>query len=250
MKAKLFLGVLRVFFSPRPARVKLAEVSGGTSLGAAGQHITVEEIVMDVICKNGNDGNDSVEWDDRRWKLHIKPAFGHLKVGRVTTAFIDSYIAKRKKQEIVRVYKNKAGETREVRTAKYPGNGSINRELALLRSAFWLAYEATPRKVAWVPTFHMLDESGNVRKGFLKDEEYGRLADECGKVGLWLRGMFEIYYTYGWRKNEPFETLRVRLVDFTHRTITIDDSKNGEGRIVVMTQKVFELVKACCEEKR
>jgi integrase len=229
---------------------KLAEVSGGNSLGAAAQHITVEEIVMDVICKNRNDGNDSVEWDDRRWNLHLKPTFGRLKAGQVTTAFIDSYIAKRKRQEMVRTYKTKAGETREVRTGKYPGNGTINRELALLRSAFWLAHEATPRKVAWVPTFHMLDESGNVRKGFLKDEEYGRLADECGKVGLWLRAMFEIYYTYGWRRNEPIETLKVRLADFTHRTITIEDSKNGEGRIVVMTQKVFELVKACCEGKR
>jgi integrase len=55
--------------------------------------------------------------------------------------------------------------------------------------------------------------------------------------------------SYGWRKNEPLETLKVRLADLTHRTITIEDSKNGEGRIVVMTQKVFELVKACCEGK-
>jgi integrase len=82
----------------------------------------------------------------------------------------------------------------------------------------------------------MLDESGNVRKGFLKDEEYARLADECGKIGLWLRTVFEIYYTFGWRKNEPLETLMVRMVVFAHRTISIEDSKNGEGRIVVMTQ--------------
>lgn len=100
-----------------------------------------------------------------------------------------------------------------------------------------------------LPTFHMLDESGNVRKGFLKDDQYQRLAQECGGIGLWLRTVFEIYYTYGWRKNEPLETLKVRLVDFAHRTITIEDSKNGEGRTVKMTQKVFDLIKACCEGK-
>jgi integrase len=227
-------------------QTKLAEVNGGNALGAAAQHVTVEGIVMDVICKNRNDGNESVEWDERRWSLHLKPSFGHLKASQVTTAYIDNYIGKRKQQEIIRIYKTKAGDSRKVNTGKYPGNGSINRELALLRSAYWLAYEATPRKVGWVPTFHMLDESGNVRKGFLKDEEYGRLADECGKIGLWLRAMFEIYYTYGWRKSEPLETLRVRLADFAHRTITIEDSKNGDERIVVMTQKIFELVKACC----
>jgi integrase len=230
-------------------QAKLAEVSGGNSLGAAAKHITVEEIVKDVICKNRNDGNDSVEWDERRLSLHLKPSFGHLKANQVTTAYRDGYIAKRKKQEIVRLYKTKTGETRKVNTGTYPGNGSINRELALLRSAYWLAYGATPRKVGWVPTFHMLDESGNVRKGFLKDEDYTRLADECGKIGLWLRTVFEIYYTFGWRKTEPLETLRVRMVDFVHRTIAIEDSKNGEGRTVVMTQTVFELVKACCEGK-
>ena len=61
--------------------------------------------------------------------------------------------------------------------------------------------------------------------------------------------MFEIYYTYGWRKSEPLETLRAWLADFAHRTITIEDSKNGDERIGVMTQKIFELVKACCVGK-
>ena len=84
-------------------------MSGGNSLGATAQHITVEEIVTDVICKNRNDGNDSVDWDERRWDLHLKPSFGHLKANQVTTAYIDTYIAKRKKQEIVRPYNTKAG---------------------------------------------------------------------------------------------------------------------------------------------
>ena len=29
--------------------------------------------------------------------------------------------------------------------------------------------------------------------------------------------------------------MRVRLLDFEHRIITIEDSKNGEGRTVAMT---------------
>lgn len=73
---------------------------------------------------------------------------------------------------------------------------------------------------------------------------------ECGEIGLWLRAMFEIHYTCGWRKSEPLEKLRVRLAVFARRTITIEDSKNGDERIVVMTQKIFELRYAvACERK-
>jgi integrase len=61
--------------------------------------------------------------------------------------------------------------------------------------------------------------------------------------------MFEIYYAYGWRLSEPLKNMRVRLLDFEHRTITIEHSKNGEGRTVKMTQNVFELLKACCDGK-
>jgi len=211
-------------------QARLAEVAGGNSLGAAAQRITVQEIVEDVILRNKLDENKSLQWDERRWKLHLNPFFGHLKANQVTTALIDRYT--------------------EERNASGAANGTINRELALLRSAFWLAYEATPPKVAFVPTFHMLDESDNVRKGFLRDDQYHRLAEQCGKIGLWLRAMFEVYFTYGWRKNEPLENMRVRLLDFQHRTITLEYSKNGEGRTVKMMQKVFDLLKACCEGKR
>jgi len=43
--------------------------------------------------------------------------------------------------------------------------------------------------------------------------------------------------------------MRVRLLDFESRTIVIETSKNGDGRAVKMTQKVFELLKACCAGK-
>jgi Phage integrase family len=91
-----------------------------------------------------------------------------------------------------------------------------------------------------------LDESGNVRKGFLQDHQCEALAQATSNIGLWMRSIFEIYYTYGWRKREPLTDMRVQ---FDHRTIVIENSKNGEGRLVKMTQKVFELLKACCRGK-
>jgi integrase len=102
-----------------------------------------------------------------------------------------------------------------------------------------------------MPSFRklLLDESDNVRRGFLKDEQYEALAREALKEGLWMRAIFEIYYIYGWRRSEPLKNMRVRMLDFEHRTISIEDSKNGEPRMVKMTGKVFELLKACCEGK-
>jgi hypothetical protein len=73
-----------------------------------------------------------------------------------------------------------------------PKNATINRELALLRSAFYLGYEATPPKVFRVPTFPMLQED-NTREGFLKDEDYDKLSVEASKAGLWMRGLVTVY---------------------------------------------------------
>lgn len=58
-----------------------------------------------------------------------------------------------------------------------------------------------------------------------------------------------LFHIYGWRRNEPLENMRVVCLDFSERTISLLDSKNNDGRVVAMTQKVFELLKACCNGK-
>ena len=54
----------------------------------------------------------------------------------------------------------------------------------------------------------MLQED-NTREGFLKEEDYDKLAEEAGKVGHWIRGLLAVYSTYGWRRSEPLDDLRV-----------------------------------------
>src|SRR6202022_3482737 len=67
-----------------------------------------------------------------------------------------------------------------------------NRELAALRRMFRLGYHETPPKVSRLPKFQPLKEN-NVRKGFLEDDQYGKLAAATSK--LWLRALLEIYHT-------------------------------------------------------
>jgi integrase len=96
----------------------------------------------------------------------------------------------------------------------------------------------------------MLKEN-NARRGFLEPVNYAALARECARVGLWMRTMFEIGYSYGWRVSEVME-LRVRQVDLLAGAIRLDvgTTKNGEGREVAMTQAVRVLLTECVRGKR
>jgi integrase len=108
--------------------------------------------------------------------------------------------------------------------AKRDGEGAalatVNRELALLRCAFNLGKEATPRKVANVPKFPIRAEH-NTRTGFLADADYDKLAAACTARGLWLRTRLEVGYQFGWRASE-LRLLRVRHVDLAARTLRLD----------------------------
>ena len=90
----------------------------------------------------------------------------------------------------------------------------------------------------------------NVRTGFVKDATYNALARETAKVGLWLCAMFEVAYTYGWRRGE-LTTLRVAQVDLEERSIDLNpgETKNDEGRFVGMTTRVHELLAQCIAGK-
>lgn len=88
----------------------------------------------------------------------------------------------------------------------------------------------------------------NVRKGFITDEQYSKLADSCPQ--LWLRTMVALGYTYGWRAHELTE-MRVRQMDPTARTIRLEPgtTKNLEGRTIKLTNECLQLVGACVASK-
>lgn len=169
------------------------------------------------------------------WRLHLRPFFGRIRAAEVTTDLLNQYVDER------RAEKNRRGQP--------PSRATINRELAVLRAALNLGRRATPQKVFQVPLFPMLEED-NVRKGFLRDEQYDLLARECAREGLWLRALLAVAYNYGWRRGE-LENLRVRQLDFAARTIDLEPgtTKNDEARIVVMTREVFQFLRTCIKGK-
>ena len=131
-------------------------------------------------------------------------------------------------------------------------NATINRELAALKRMFSLATKATPPKANRVPAIPRLKEN-NVRKGFLSDDQFERLADACSQEGVWLRAMLEVGYTFGWRVSEV-KRLRVRQVDLGGSRILLDpgSTKNGQGRMVKFKPGsiLAHLLQKCCTGKR
>ena len=214
-------------------RRKQAEYSVGLSSPDI-LKVTVATLVGDLLLQHTNNGNRSVSDDKSRWKNHLEPFFGHLRATQVSSELIDRYISNRKLQK--------------TRSGTSPENGTINRELALLKAAFNHGTEQTPPKVRFVPHFNMLDEN-NIRRGFLQDEQYIRLSSECAAEGVWLEGLFETDYAYSWREDELLG-LRVRQLDFIARIIDLGETKNGDQRMITMTEHVFRVLVRCVHGKK
>ena len=91
-----------------------------------------------------------------------------------------------------------------------------------------------------MPVFPTLRED-NIRKGFLEDSAYAKLADGCPE--LWFRTLLELGRTYGWREGELLR-MRVKEVDLLTRTLRLEPgtTKNRDGREVTMTQVVYLLL--------
>lgn len=175
---------------------------------------------------NGKRSLDDVE---RNWKNHLEPFFGNVKASQVNYASIARYV--------------------EQRQSENAANATCNHELANLKRAFHLALRAG--KVSRLPVFPSRLTENNVRLGFVEADQHAKLAEETAKYGLWLRAMFETAYTFGWRHEEVLG-LRVKQVDLKSRTVRLEvgTTKNGEGRVAVMTTPLYELLKTACEGKK
>jgi integrase len=162
------------------------------------------------------------EW---RCKKHLEPFFRKLPTDDLNTDLVQRYCAKRE--------------------AEQASGASINRELAFLKRPFHLGMRRTPPKVRSCPVIPMYKESAP-RTGFLEDAQYTLLAMECSKIGLWLRALLTTAYSFAFRKGELL-SMRVKQIDLSTGTIRLEagTTKNGDGRVIVMTREVATLLTAC-----
>ena len=207
---------------------RIGEIHVGAWVGPKTQKTTIADIVEAVFRDYRINGLKSVRLAEHRWRKHLEPFFGNLRAVEVTSDSLSKYIDERR--------------------AAGGANATINREMALLRRAFNIAYHANPRKVHEVPSFPMLKEN-DARSGFVTYEEYAELCRNCREP--WLRALIGAGFNFGFRVNELL-TLRVRQVDLLAHSITLDagTTKNRKPRTVPMTSEVYKLLCSCIVGKQ
>jgi integrase len=206
---------------------KLLEVSSGKAMDPVAGKLLIGKLVdrMFAAKRNGTiPGARSVELDVIRWNANGKQFFGDMPVKELNKQTLTAYVEKRKEDGAA--------------------NGTVNKEISILRAAF--KYEEIETSIKW-PRLH----ESNIRKDFLPEDKANALAAECAKVGLWLRAMFALAMSYGWRKSELM-MLKTSQFDLAERTIRLEPgtTKNDQGRTVLLNAESYELVKACAAGKK
>ena len=155
-------------------RKRMEAVSGGNFLGPRVEKITVNELFDDLLTDYKTHEQFHL-WPERTWNAHLKDYFGGVKLPLDKDAAYSGMRASRVGTAVLSAYVEK-------RQGEGASKSTINRELALLRRAFSLGFDAEPQKVSRVPKFHrfIVSERGNERRGFVEETEYRRLA-------VWLK---------------------------------------------------------------
>jgi integrase len=203
----------------------LAAVTTGEYTGRT--RATVADLAEDLFRDYRINARRSLEFVEMRWNKHLKPFLGHLRGDQVTSDTVGRYV--------------------DHRQSEGAANGTINRELSLLRRMFTIAKQSTPPKVRNIPAMTKLREA-DARTGFMEDSQYRKLLEYCPE--LWFRTIVEVGRTFGWRRTE-ITGLKVRQIDLMQKTIRLEPgtTKNREGRMVTMTDNLYILISACVRGK-
>jgi integrase len=143
-------------------------------------------------------------------RLHLRPAFGPLLAEKLTTNHIDAFIEQ----------KRAAGKS----------DSSINRWLEALKRAYTIGRkEKQPPIIRLEPKIEMLDESYNVREGFLSREQYEALLVELPGH---LQTLLVLGYHLGMRRSE-LVNLKWEQVDWHANSIRLEkrQTKTKQSRV-------------------
>lgn len=172
--------------------------------GPAQQRLTVADLL------------DSLEADYRR--REIKSLYSTLNHAKPVREFFGDYRAVAVTPDLVREYA-------AMRKAEKLSNAKINRETQILAAAFSLAYKE--QRLAHKPHIPHLPEN-NARTGFFEKEEHERILRH---LRVPMDDIARFAYVSGWRREE-IRPLRWENVDRAAKEIRLQDSKNGEGRVL------------------
>jgi integrase len=155
---------------------RIGEVAAGVRVGP--QRATIGDLCKLVIEDYRMRGLSDANHVQMRYNSNIAPLLGRLLASRFGQNQIWQYI--------------------ENRRSDGASNGTINRELAIVRRGFKLGAQQDLPLVQRQPAIPVLPET-NVRQGFLEQDQYEKLLEELPAN---LKALFVCGYHVGARKNE------------------------------------------------
>jgi integrase len=187
-------------YEPDAAKTKVADL--------------IEDLKRDYRVNGRNEKEVSQRW------THLERVFGNDLATAVTMTRLNKYV-----------------ERRQADKAK---PATIQRELAYLRRAFRLAFQAG--KVFRVPPFPSI-KVVNAREVFFEHDEFKRLLAELPET--YIRPLATLAYWIGFRRGELLK-LDWRLVDLDKGTIRlgVGTTKNKDGRLVYLPAEALAALEA------
>jgi integrase len=212
-------GTTKETLARRLLRSREGDVEHGVPVGPKMGRVTFEEAVKDILNDYQANRRRSLSDAERRIELHLKPAFQRRRLLSITTSHIREYIANRQNEDAA--------------------NGTINRELAVLKRMFSIAVK--DRKLHAKPHIPMLAEN-NTRSGFFERAQFEAVRSHLPTA---LKAVVTFAYLTGWRLVSEILPLEWRQVDWENRVVRLDPgtSKTGEGREFPFTAAIESLLR-------
>ena len=200
--------------------------------------VTFDDLAQAYLRDYRVNGKRTVK-DAERIVKRLGETFGGYKALDITTARIEAYT--------------------DARRAAGAAKATANRELAALRRMFSLAVRSKDRdrRLSTRPHVPMLDESDNVREGFLEPEDFEALRSHLTPD---LADAATFAYHSAWRRGEVFslewrdvhlerERRSGKIVGGTIR-LRRAKSKNKKGRVLVLRADLLEVIERRAAERR
>lgn len=191
--------------------------------------VTFDDLAAAYLRDYRTSGRRSIK-DAERIVKQLRETFGHYMALDITTTRIEAYT--------------------DARRAAGKASATINRELSALRRMFTLAVRSKDRdkRLTARPYIKMLDESDNIREGFLEPEDFAALQTRLPGD---LADAATFAYHSAWRRGEVFKLdwrdvyLERRGGEIIGGTIRLPGSrsKNKKGRLLVLRADLLDVIR-------
>lgn len=199
-------------------RLREGDIARGVPVSAKIGRLRFEEARDDFLNERRVNSRGSLKKLEARIANHLTPFFGGRRMANIRADDVRSYVARRKEHGAA--------------------NGTVNRELTILKRMYSLAIQA--EKLLRKPHIALLQED-NTRVGFFEHEQYVALLAHLPEA---LRPVITFAYVTGWRITSEVLPLEWRQVDLVGGVVRLDPgtTKNREGRVFPLTPELRTLL--------